>query len=416
MEIFEEWNTYARKKALKPRAVDLKGIETNSKLKIIGITGIRRSGKSSILILLLQMLDKDGKKGAYINVEDSRIKNSPDALDNILKWFGDSGYLLLDEITSAEDWEGWLARNHELLKGKLYLIVSSSRRNLVVPSKPLRGRMLSYEVYPLSFKEFLQFKNISIEYTTAGIGLIEKALDEYLLYGGFPEVVLTEDMTDKIKLLDSYFRDIIGLDVAEIADESIAVVQVFGKYIIEAPYFSASKCLNFFKGLGFKIGKQSILYLEKCSQDGYLFYFLPILSYTIKDRLQYPRKAYLGDTGFAYAISGKKDMGRLYENAVFLELKRRLAPQMSLCYWKSREGFEVDFAISEGLKTKEIIQVAYSLENKKTLYRELRGMALCARELGAENCLVITKEHEGTERFEEMEVRFIPLWKWLVRE
>jgi len=191
---------------------------------------------------------------------------------------------------------------------------------------------------------------------------------------------------------------------------------LIGKYIIEAPYFSASKCLNFFKGLGFKIGKQSILYLEKCSQDGYLFYFLPILSYTIKDRLQYPRKAYLGDTGFAYAISGKKDMGRLYENAVFLELKRRLAPQMGLNYWKSKEGFEVDFTISEGLKTKEIIQVSYSLENKKTLQRELRGMALCARELGAENCLVITKDHEGTERFEEMEMRFVPLCKWLVRE
>ncbi len=121
-------------------------------------------------------------------------------------------------------------------------------------------------------------------------------------------------------------------------------------------------------------------------------------------------------TTFAYAISGKKDMGRLYENAVLLELKRRLAPQQSLYYWKSREGFEVDFAISEGLKTKEIIQVAYSLENEKTRQREIRGMALCARELGAENCLVITMDYEGTKRFEGIDVRFVPLWKWLVME
>ncbi len=82
----------------------------------------------------------------------------------------------------------------------------------------------------------------------------------------------------------------------------------------------------------------------------------------------------------------------------------------------SWEGFEVDFAISEGLKTKEIIQVAYSLENEKTRHREIRGMTSCAVELDAKNCVVITKEHEGTERFEEIEMRFIPLWKWLVME
>ncbi len=184
--IFEEWNVYAQKKALMPRAIDLGNIESNSRLKIVGITGIRRSGKSSILILLLQKLLKEGRKAAYINLEDSRIKDSKTLLDDILKWFGDAGYLLLDEVTGAHDWEGWLARNHELLKGRLHLVVSSSRKKLVTPSRPLRGRMLAYELYPLSFKEFLQFKGIEIERTTAGTGRIEKALDEYLIYGGFP--------------------------------------------------------------------------------------------------------------------------------------------------------------------------------------------------------------------------------------
>jgi len=260
--VFEEWNVYAKKKALKPRLMDLNRLISDANLKIVGVTGIRRSGKSSILMLILQKLQEDGKKAAYVNLEDSRISDQKDVLDGLIKWFDDSGFLLLDELTSAPDWEGWLARNHELLKGRLRLIVSSSRASLSKPSKPLRGRLLAYELYPLSFKEYLQFSGIDVEQTTAGIGRLERALNDYLVYGGFPEVVLSKDKTDKIRLLDSYFRDIIGLDVAEISSENISTVELFGKYVIETPYFSASKCLNFFKSLGHKIGKQSILNLE----------------------------------------------------------------------------------------------------------------------------------------------------------
>ncbi len=413
--VFEEWKTYAQKKALKPRALDLQRLISNSRLKIIGITGIRRAGKSSILIMLQQKLLAEGENAAYVNLEDSRIKNSKTVLDDILKWFGDKGYLLLDEITSVHDWEGWLARNHELLKGRLHLIVSSSRKKLAVPSKPLRGRQLNYELYPLSFKEFLSFRGIEVEHTTAGIGRIEKALDEYLVYGGFPEVVLTGDKTDKIRLLNSYFKDIIGLDVAEMAGQGITVVELFGKYAIEAAYFSASKCLNFFKGLGHKIGKESILDLEKYSQDGYLFFFVPIFSHTIKDRTQYPRKAYMGDTGFMYAISGKTDMGRLFENEVFLELKRQAPQQHDIHYWKNKEGFEADFVIREGLAIKEIIQVTYELNNEKTKEREIRGFVECAKASGLKQGLIITRESEGAETVDGIKVQFIPLWKWLLR-
>ena len=412
--VFEEWDSYAQRQTLKQREIDLKGIEKSAVIKIIALTGIRRAGKSSILILFHQNLMKQNKRAAYINLEDSRIKNTKDILDRLLKWFGDSGYLLLDEITSVHDWESWLARNHEMLKGKLNLIVSSSRRNLVIPNRPLRGRILSYEVYPLSFKEFLEFKGISIEKTTAGIGRLEKALNDYLVYGGFPEVVLIEDKTEKIKILNSYFRDIIGLDVAEIAKENITIVELFGKYIIESSHFSASKCLNFFKSLGYKIGKQSLLHLEKCSQESYLFFFSPIFSYNIKDRSQYPRKDYIGDTGLIYAVSGKKDMGKLFENAVYLELRRRIKLNEDINYWKNVEGKEVDFVIREGLKVREVMQVSYEMEDEKTKEREIQSLITCAHELKCGEGIVITKEKEGREIRNKIKITFIPLWKWLL--
>lgn len=410
-QIFSEWDAYAQRKELKSRDMDLASVESASALKIAAITGIRRCGKTSLLLLLRQRLAKEGRHAAYVSMEDSRLKGK-DSLDSVLKWFGDSGYLLLDEVTSAEGWESWLARNHEMLKGKLKIIASSSRRGLAKPSKPLRGRIFAYELFPLSFKEFLEFRGIGIEHTTAGMGKIEKALAEYIEFGGFPEVVLFSDKLEKTKLLGTYFKDILGLDIAEVSGESVSMVELFGKYVLEAPYFSASKSLNFFKGLGHKIGKQSILDLEKYSQDGYLFFFVPIFSAKVKDKAQYSRKAYAGDTGFMRAISGKMDMGRLYENAVFLELRRRSQAGEEINYWKDDSGQEVDFVMRQGIETKELIQVVYEL-NDEVRGREVGGLVSCAKETGLKSGLIITKDYEGQEKVDGVSIKFVPLWKWL---
>lgn len=415
-DVFEEWNVYSEKKVLKSRMLDLNTLESESKIKIIAITGVRRCGKSSVLMLLHQKLKKDNKHVAYINLEDSRIKTEKDVLDNILKWFGDQGYLLLDEITSVGDWEGWLARNHELSKQKLHILVSSSRKNLVSTNKPLRGRILAHELYTLSFKEFLNFNSIKYEKTTAGIGKIEKSLNEYLIYGGFPEIVLIANRTDKVRIINSYFKDIIGLDVAEISKENINVVELFGKYVIETSYFSASKCLNFLKSLGYKIGKQSILNLEKCAQASYLFYFVPIFSYNIKDKAQYPRKTYSGDTGFMYSNTGRSDMGRLFENSIFLELKRRIPQNNEINYWKNQDGNETDFVIREGFRIKEIIQSVYDVDNSNTKEREVTGIIECAKEFNLKKGLIITKDYEGSKIIDGIKIEFLPLWKWLVGE
>jgi len=111
-DIFEEWSAYAGRKALLPRDIDSEAILRTSKTKIVTITGVRRCGKSSFLMLLFQRLKREGQSAGYVNLEDSRLTDDPDVLDEVLKWFGDSGYLLLDEVPSAHDWQGWLARTH----------------------------------------------------------------------------------------------------------------------------------------------------------------------------------------------------------------------------------------------------------------------------------------------------------------
>jgi len=416
MEVFEEWTEYAKKKALLQRDVDLDSIVSNANFKIVSITGVRRCGKSSVLMLLFQKLNASGRKVGYVNLEDNRINGNSKVLDEVLKWFGDDGFLLLDEVTSALDWEGWLARTHEFLKGKLRIVVSSSRNSLVLPSKPLRGRILPHELYPLSFNEFLRFKGVDVEKTTMGRGKLERAFAEYVKYGGFPEVALAKEEIDKVRILNSYFKDIIGLDVAEVSKQDVSTVESFGKYVVQSPYFSASKCLNFFKSVGHKIGKEKILQLERYSEASYLFFFTPIFSYNIKDKSQYPRKAYCGDNGFHYSTLGKLDYGRLYENIAFLELKRRNQGQKEICYWKNKEGLETDFIIKQGNNASQAIQVVYDMDDEKTHKREENALVKCAQELKPEKLIILTKDKAETITRDKEKIRLTPLMDWLMEK
>jgi len=413
-EVFEEWDTYATKRKLIERETKLDTLIDASQRKIVNITGIRRSGKSSILMLLRQKLAQTGEKTAYINLEDTRLNTTRHPLDEAIKWFGDEGTLLLDEITAAPDYEGWLARTHEMLKDKLRLITTSSHATLATPSKPLRGRVLPVEIYPLSFREYLTFKEITIDPTTAGRGILEKTFQEYLKLGGFPEVCLTPDDTEKVTILGTYLRDIMGLDIAEVSGINLVTVKAFTEYALQAPTFSASKTLKHLKSLGHRIGKDRILALEHYTASSYLIHYTYIYSYNIKDRSQYPRKAYPGDTGFVYALQGKAEWGRLAEIAVLHELKRRKAGVTEINYWKGSSGAEVDFVIRQGNTVKSAIQVSWNLSDPKTRRREIMGLVQCATKLNAEKALILTNGLREEVEVSGVTVTVLPIIDWLL--
>lgn len=412
--VFSEWNSYALRRKLRGRELDLESLARTALTKVVVLTGIRRSGKSSALMLLAQKLAAAGKKVAYVNVEDSRLRDRADLFDELIKWFGDEGYLLLDEITAAKGWQAWLARTHEMLKGPLRLIVSSSRRAFASPSKELRGRTLEFELFPLSFREFLAFRGLEVEPTTSGRGRVERALEEYLRFGGFPEVVLSPNLTDKVSILNTYLRDIVGIDVAEVSGESPSAVNTFGKYVLQSPYFSASKCLNFFKSLGYPIGKDKLLELERLTQDSYLFHFVPVYSRSIKARHTYPRKAYSGDTGFHFATNGVTEPGRLYENAVFLEARRSTRGGLTLHYWRDKEGREVDLIVGANGRVAEALQVSYQVTDDKTFRRETEGLKHCSAELHPGRLTMVTRTGTDGRSVEGLDVTEVSLVDWLL--
>lgn len=412
-EVFEESTSYALSKELRPRDFDLSAIVGSSRSKIVAVTGVRRSGKTSLLMLLTREIAAMGKKVAYINAEDSRLPPET-LLDDALKWFGDEGYLIIDEITSAKDWSGWLARNHDLQKGRLKLMVSSSRTGLVLPPKALRGRVRQVEVFPLSFKELADFSGVKIERTTAGRGRLENLLEEFQRHGGFPESVLADDGAEKGIILNEYFQQIVALDVAESAREDIAAARLFGRYVLSSPYFSASKCLNYFKSVGYKIGKEKILVLEQFAQESYLFFFVPVAGRSVKDRAQYPRKSYPVDPGLLFSVGGIEDKGRLLECVIFLELRRRLQAGEEMLYWRNASGREVDFVIMKGTETMSAYQVTYEMKDPKTRKREVGSLSECLDETGCDNGSIITWGESADMVTEDERVKVVKAVDWLL--
>jgi len=414
-DVLREWETTAARKSLKNREFDISNAIDESKNRVVSITGIRRAGKSSILMLIYRKLATLGKKAAYANLEDNRLQ-IPEALDTILKQTLDADWLLLDEVTSAKEWEHWIHRINEMKS--VHLITTSSLNKLSrFPPKALRGRISYFELFPLSFVEFLEFKNIKMPETTREIGIVERELENYLTYGGFPEVVLSEN---KVSIIQEYMNSIIALDVAALSTVPLKVVSDFSAQLIGTTLFSATKLENVMKNMGHKIGKSTLLELEQLFETAYLAFFVPVFSTKIKDEALYPRKVYLGDTGFFYAARGKKNFGRVYENAVFLQLRRKLNPLGQISYHRSAGSHEVDFVMRQGSEVKKLIQVVYELDDQKTKEREIKALVEAAGEFSLDGkkgeLLIITKDYETQEEIEGKKITYKKLWKWLIEE
>ena len=414
-DVLREWETTAARKSLKNREFDISNAIDESKNRVVSITGIRRAGKSSILMLIYRKLATLGKKAAYANLEDNRLQ-IPEALDTILKQIPGADWLLLDEVTSAKEWEHWIHRINEMKS--VHLITTSSLNKLSrFPPKALRGRISYFELFPLSFVEFLEFKNIKMPETTREIGIVERELENYLTYGGFPEVVLSEN---KVSIIQEYMNSIIALDVAALSSVPLKVVSDFSAQLIGTTLFSATKLENVMKNMGHKIGKSTLLELEQLFETAYLAFFVPVFSTKIKDEALYPRKVYLGDTGFFYAARGKKNFGRVYENAVFLQLRRKLNPLGQISYYRSAGNQEVDFVMRQGSEVKKLIQVVYELDDEKTKEREIKALVEAAGEFSLDGkkgeLLIITKDYETQEEIEGKKITYKKLWKWLIEE
>jgi len=391
--------------------------------KVISLIGLRRAGKTFYFYQLINNLIEDGINPSqilYINFEDDRILplNVKD-LNTILEAYyelypentSETLYLFFDEIQNIDNWELFIRRVHDKKNARIYITGSSSKLLSKEIATSLRGRTLSYYLFPLSFEEFLRFRQVTLnkdfEYTDARFR-VKKLFSEYLGGGGFPEVVLEAEEL-KQDILRNYFEMFIYRDLVErFSIRNTSLLKSLVKFLITniGTTFSVN---SFYRTIrkDMPVGKDTLMEYLSYLEDINLVYLVPIFSYSLKKQQVNPRKVYCIDNGLRNAVSFmfSKDEGRLAENLVFLELKRR---NKEPYYWKNKG--EVDFVIKDRDSSLTAINVSYTDDIDE---RETKALLEFADEFSpnVKELILLTKDLEKTEG----RIKIIPLWKWLMR-
>lgn len=367
------------------------------------IIGPRRAGKSSFAIHSMP------KPFGYANFDDERLIGARD-YDEILaainSVYGNPKNLLLDEIQNLDKWELFVNR---LQRQGYNLTITGSNSNLLSRelSTHLTGRYMDIGIYPFSFREFLLLGKKDLTEAEK-----KAALSEYLSKGGYPEPAVKG--LDYREYLSTLFGSVIYKDI--ISRHKVRYprsVDNLASYLLSnASREFSYKSLAKIAGATTKTAEKYVSYLE----EAFIIFRVGRFSWKLKEQFSWNKKAYCVDSGMALArsFSVSPDLGRLYENAVAAELKRRRA---EFYYWKN-QSHEVDFVIKEGSAIGELIQVCYDESDPKTKERETRALLAAGKELSCKNLKVITSDYEAEEKVSWFGasgiVKYVPLWKWLL--
>jgi predicted AAA+ superfamily ATPase len=394
--------------------------------RINTIIGPRRAGKTFFIYQNMNQLRSENKdKIIYINFEDERLLPiGKEDLDLILESYyelypenkGKKLYVFLDEIQEVPYWHLFVRRIYDQENVEICVTGSSSKLLSKEIATQLRGRTLTYVIFPYSFREFLKAKGViperHFEYKPLRYE-VKKLLQEYIEFGGFPEVADKDELL-KTKILQEYFDLIFYKDLVErYRIRNFDMVKEMMRYLVNnfSSYFSTNKYYKFLKSQGKRVGKNTLFTYLSCMADINFIFLVPKYG-KLKEQFANPKKVYVIDTGLINATAFKvsRDAGRLYENAVFIELKRR---GKEVYYWKNK--YECDFLVKEGERIKEVIQVCYDLteENRD---REINGITEAMEEFQLREGLIITGDSEGEEEITGRKISYKPLWKWLLEQ
>ena len=356
------------------------------------ITGIRRSGKSTLMHQLIHQLDQDF---AYFHFEDPRIFGfSVDDFPKLEEVLGDTSYYFFDEIQNVPQWELFVRKLHD--QGKVICITGS---NASLLSKELgtrlTGRNITKELFPFDYNEYCTFYSYKQDSDSAA---------KFMNDGGIPLFLKTHEITYLHQLLrDILYRDIIaryGIRNGKLVEE----LTLFLISNIAKPY-----SLNGLKKT-FNLGSaNSVSDYVSWLEDSYLFFSLPRFSWSLKSVAVNQKKIYSIDTGFAQAnsLSFSSDKGRLFENMIYLSLRRKFT---DLYYF--REKGECHFVVKEKEKVTQVVQACFEL-NSDNLQREMNGLKEAMDFFGLQEGTIVTLNQTDLFINDDKHIRVISANDWL---
>lgn len=377
------------------------------------ITGLRRVGKST---LLAQVAKKYlGNDFYFVNFEDERLLNFQvsdfDALhETLISLFGEKRAFLFDEIQNVPEWERFVRRLHD--QGYKFIVTGSNASLLSQElGTRLTGRSIRVELFPFSFKEYLDFRkikapNLSV-LTTRQKGNLRKLADDYIAFGGIPDALKYPEL----RVHKALYDDVLYRDIAtRYKLDNIKSLKELAFYLVSntANLVSYNKLKDLLK-LG---SVNTVINYVGHLENSWLFFVINKYAYSVKEQQIAAKKMYGIDTGLTQSVgfSFSENKGKLMENVVFLQLRKKYH---DVYYYKTTEDYEVDFFLpKEGL----LIQVVQHFDSLETQERELRALVGAANERKeVKNLVLITESEKGEFEREGVKIQAVPLYEWLLQ-
>lgn len=366
------------------------------------IIGVRRAGKTFLMYQIISYLIKTGIKPEeilYLNFDDPEFKEVKKTVSTALELKPGIKYIFMDEIQNISEWEKQIRVYYDRKEFK-QIFVSGSSASLISRDvgRTLTGRHITVLLTPFSFNEFLSKYNVDYK-DPFQKEKVAHYLELFLQEGGFPET-LSKNVITKEPILVNTYNDIILRDVVSRFDADSETVKKLAYYLmtnVGNPFSENSVAKNV------KIHNETVKKYLSMLSESFLFYYIRQFSWKIKVQLKKDMKCYSIDTGLRNAVSFKfsNDLGKLAENVVLIELKRR---GKDVYFWKGKK--EVDFVVRE-MGELTAINVSYTDDPRK---RETDGLIEFKEKYANVKLVLITKELEKTEN----SIKYTPLWKWLL--
>ena len=410
--------------AYNPREVELP-IDAN---KIVTVVGVRRCGKSTLMELCIERLLNRGispRQIAWIGFDDERFDQMQTSdfnsiVEAYMEMFPDipikDTYFFFDEIQRIEGWELFVMRLFKHYSKRIFISGSNADMLSEELNTALRGWPLEYKEYPLSFKEYCQFKGIPTNsYLEQDLAKLRMAFEAFVHEGGYPEVVLETSRAMKDKLLQGYFNAMIFRDLIERYNLSNPERV---KYLIKRLMAGMTKpasinaIYNDMRSQGRKVTKDDLYGIADKTCSIFLMHKVTKFDPSFKKETNALPKYYCVDNGLRQSvlIPGRDDDGILFENAVFLQLLRHLPESEKICYYLGDK--ECDFVIQTETAVKELVQVCWDMKDGETRNRELDGIREAASLTGCRNLTIVTREQEEEVEDNTGTIHIVPAWKW----
>lgn len=401
-----------------------------NKQRIVTVTGVRRCGKSSLLHLTINRLLSSGvdkEQILYIGFDDERLANMDVSdFDEILQAYRlmypdrplSSVYMFFDEIQIVKGWELFVLRVYKSYCKNVYVTGSTAQMLSGEMSSALRGWPDEYTEYPLSFKEFIAFKGVKANrYTEEGAALMANMFKSYLLTGGFPQAVLANVETERVKLLQAYFNTMLFRDMIEHYNISASpsVVRYFLKRVfnnITKPS-SVNNIYNDLKSQGLKLSKDSLYQWLDYACNIFLLHKVPKYSKSIIKQSTSLSKYYVVDFALAKSVllPQSEEKGKALENAVYMHLARHLNENEQIYYFN--EGAECDFVIANDEGVKELIQVCWELDEFNTP-RECGGLCAASAATGCKKASIVTCNQAQSIHYGDLQINVVAAWDFML--